>query len=150
MPCVLSKPLAFTSCHYNNNLGSEFYQYPDDPGNFHFWVEQGHHIIDPTDLAPHPLSNKRIYIPFTEEQQKAVYNRLLLDWTTKNEIPEEHHHIAWTTHLQHLYNTNDYSLNGQCFRNASALKYHLPNSKLVCGMFGHKLLKGRVDVDYGW
>lgn len=148
MPAVLSKPMYFVSRHYGDaRLRTHFNNLPEEQGNFHFWVEQGRHIIDPTYCQPHELSKQKVYIPFPEEQQKQLKQRLLDSWCKENNLPE----YKWEEHLDWLWSQNNYTENLQCFRNASTVHHKTPNSKLVCGMFGHKLPKMNIiDIDFGY
>jgi hypothetical protein len=142
---VLSKPLFFGSC-YTEGV-SQTYRRVKTRVNAHFWIEKAGQVIEPTHVLPPATAGaRRIYLPFTDAEQKS----LNAEWMSA-------HKSLWGVDEDEVMNIIDDwkfpfdkgSL-GKCWFNS--LKYQMEHGgKLVCGLMGHydKEL-GCVDVDYGY
>tara|TARA_R110000737_G_scaffold301346_1_gene308301 strand:+ start:254 stop:682 length:429 start_codon:yes stop_codon:yes gene_type:complete len=140
---VLSKPLFFQSCHTNGV--SQTYRRVDKINNAHFWIEKNGVIIDPTEAIPYE-GGRRIYLPFTNQEQKDLGNQWLADTMEKWDSPAD-----WVISRIHNWRVSfPQGENGKCWFNS--IKYqHEHGGNLVCGLMGHYNKDiGCVDVDYGY
>ena len=149
MPSVHSKPMYFDS-----ELGVFDAIHMDymGKGNFHFWIENNHQIIDPTELPRHPMGHtQKIYIPFEEDDQKKIRDRNKNNFMTENNCDE-----ARMMYAIKFWNEEQWGappgMTGACYYNVLnyLLNHNLPNAKIVCGAFGYKTFPTTYDLCYGY
>jgi len=121
-------------------------------GNFHFWIENNHQIIDPTELPRHPMGHtQKIYIPFEEDDQKKIRDRNKNNFMTENNCDE-----ARMMYAIKFWNEEQWGappgMTGAFYYNVLnyLLNHNLPNAKIVCGAFGYKTFPTTYDLCYGY
>jgi hypothetical protein len=138
--------LLYFSCRYYQNK-NDFDLYPQENGNFHFWIELNGVIIDKTILKPHPQSKEKVYISFNDdERMKKTMKDLIKWWSKENDVPES----VFDDYINERYKADDIYQNGQCFINAYCLYKNTPGSVLKMGLFGYKMPCRTIDIDYGF
>ena len=149
MPSVHSKPMYFDS-----ELGVFDAIHMDymGRGNFHFWIENNHQIIDPTNLPRHPMGHtQKIYMPFDEEDQKKIARKNHQDFMNENDCDEQE-----MMDFIKKWDIKDWGappgVTGACYYNVLNYLYNhnLPNAKIVCGAFGYKTFPTTYDLCYGY
>ena len=140
---VLSKPLFFQSAHTNGV--SDQYRRVEDISNAHFWIEKNGVIFDPTDIEPYE-GGRRLYVPFTDTEQKDLYRQWL----------EDAERLWGCGELEVLWRIHNWKLSfpmgtkRKCWFNAIKHQHDFGGT-LVCGLMGHYSKElGHVDVDYGY
>jgi len=149
MPSVHSKPMYFES---KQGLHETIHTDYLGDGNYHFWIENNHKIIEPTDVPYHPLGlTKAIYLPFDLKDQTHIISKMNRDFVRTNNCSLDE--------MMNAIKIWDYCMwggppgkEGACYYNALhyLLNHDLPNAHIVCGAFGYKESPTTYDLCYGY
>ena len=141
---VLSKPLLFSSCHTKGI--SQNYRRDKTLNNVHFWIVKDYQVIEPTDIMPYETPARSIYLPFTADEQKELYEEWM-DQHCKMWGCSPHEVMMRVKYWQLPFDKGGF---GNCWVNA--LHYKLNHGgEIVAGLMGYYDKKlGYVNVDYGY
>ena len=152
---ALPKPYRYTSLYTTAHTATPLHPMgipkmkvrcrPDVAGNFHWWcVDNNGKILDPTPQPlPHPeaIDNNAIYIPWSDEEQNELFDRLTMAEWGGYPPPDQ---------IDSCYN---YPQPKHCFENAIA-KSMKDDLKLVCGSMGYIVREAKdykeINLDYGF